>query len=181
MATQATTGTTSTSPSTEFPDPLDNLEDLDETAFLPTSTGQPGGVAGTFEDAFPKLGPVGGVRQRVVDLSQTLKGAPFAFGGEDPDGGFDGPGFTRYVLGQIGVHLPKFPHEQAQHGKQVPIANANPGDLVSWDANPRNGGAPHVAIYLGDNHIIEAPKPGMGVRVRELAPDEGAVGVSLDY
>jgi cell wall-associated NlpC family hydrolase len=178
VETQPTTGTTSTSPST---DPTDLPPPLDETAFLPLSNGQAGGVAGTFEDEFPNLGPVGGVRQRVVDVSQGLKGIPFVFGGDDPDHGFDAPGFTRYVLKQAGLHLPRFQHEQAQHGKQVPVEQAKPGDLVAWETSPRNGGSPHVAVYLGDNQIIEAPKPGMGVRVRELAPDEGAVGVSLDY
>lgn len=154
---------------------------MDETNFLPLSNGQPGGVAGTFEEMFPHAGPVGGVRQRVVDVSQGLKGIPFAFGGDDPEKGFDSPGFTRYVLKQAGIELPRFQHEQSAYGKQVPVEKANPGDLVAWQASKRNGGAPHVAIYLGDNHIIEAPRPGMGVRVRELEPDEGAVGVQLNY
>lgn len=138
-------------------------------------------MAGTFEDAFPHQGPVGGTRQRVIDLSHSLKGVDHTFGGSDPDVGFDAPGFTKYVLRQIGVNLPGLPHQQAEHGKQVPIEQAKPGDLVFWASSPRNSGAPHVAIHLGDNQIIEAPKPGMGVRVRELAPDEGAVGISLNY
>lgn len=177
METQRTTETTSTSPSTEFVDP----PDFDETAFLPLSNGQPGGVAGTFEDEFPKTGLRGGTRQRVVDISSTLKGTPHAFDGDNPDVGFDGPGFTRFLLKQVGIELPRFAEEQAAYGKQVPIERAQAGDLVAWESSPRNGGAPHVALYLGDNHIIEAPKPEMGVRVRELAPDEGAVGVSLNY
>lgn len=180
MGTQPTTRTTSTSPSTEA-EPEPEGFDFDESAFLPLSTGEAGGVAGTFEDMFPNMGPVGGVRQRVVDVSQTLKGIPFAFGGDDPDKGFDAPGFTRYVMKQAGMELPRFQHEQATHGKQVPVEKAQPGDLIAWESSPRNSGSPHVAVYLGDNQIIEAPKPGMGVRVRELAPDEGAVGVSLDY
>lgn len=154
---------------------------MDSSNFLPLSNGQPGGVAGTFEEMFPNTGPVGGVRQRVADVSQALKGIPFVFGGDDPEKGFDAPGFTRYVLKQAGIELPRYQHEQAAYGKQVPVEKARAGDLVAWQASPRNGGAPHVAIYLGDNHIIEAPRPGMGVRVRELAPDEGAVGVQLNY
>lgn len=176
METQQTTSTMSTSPSTE-PRP----RDFDHTDFLPPSTGEAGGVVGSFEDVFPHQGPVGGTRQRVLDVSNSLKGIPHTFGGADPDDGFDAPGFTRYVLKQIGVQLPRFPHEQAEHGKTVPVEQAKPGDLVFWESSPRNSGSPHVAISLGDNQIIEAPKPGMGVRVRELAPDEGAVGVSLNY
>lgn len=177
METQPTTRTTSTSPSTEFAEP----PDFDETAFLPASTGEPGGVAGTFEDVFPKNGIAGGTRQRVVDIANTLRGTPHTFGGDTPDVGFDGPGFTRFLLKQVGVELPRFAEEQASHGKQVPLEQAAPGDLVAWESSPRNDGAPHVALYVGQGHIIEAPKPGMGVRVREVAPDEGAVGVSLNY
>lgn len=177
METQQTTRTTSTSPSTEFQDP----PDFDETAFLPSSTGEAGGVAGSFEDEFPNVGLQGGVRQRAVDLAHNLKGTPFAFGGDDPDNGLDGPGLTRHVMKQIGIELPRFAEEQAEYGKRVPLEQAQAGDLVAWDSSPRNGGAPHVAIYAGGNQIIEAPKPGMGVRVRELAPDEGAVGISLNY
>lgn len=154
---------------------------MDETNFLPLSNGEAGGVAGTFEEMFPNTGPVGGVRQRVADVSQSLKGIPFAFGGDDPEKGFDAPGFTRYVMKQAGIELPRFQHDQAAYGKQVPVEKAQAGDLVAWQASRRNGGAPHVAIYLGDNQVIEAPRPGMGVRVRELDPDEGAVGVQLNY
>lgn len=180
-ATPQTTATTSTSPSTEPEVDFLNVQPFDETAFLPLSNGEAGGVAGTFEDEFPNTGLQGGPRQRVVDVAHALKGTAFAFGGDDPDNGFDGPGFTRHVLKQIGVELPRFAEEQAEYGEQIPLEHAQAGDLVAWDSSPRNGGAPHVAIYAGANQIIEAPKPGMGVRVRELAPDEGAVGISLNY
>lgn len=179
--TQPTTGTMSTSPSTDPANAAVDVPDMDETQFLPLSTGEAGGVAGTFEDEFPKTGIHGGPRQRAVDVSHALKGTPFVFGGQDPDQGFDAAGFTKYVMKQAGIELPAFAHDQAAYGVQVPLEHAQAGDLVSWEANPRNGGAPHVAVYLGSNHIIEAPKPGMGVRVREVAPDEGAVGISLNY
>lgn len=155
--------------------------DFDETAFLPLSTGEKGGVAGTFEDEFPKTGLAGGTRQRVVDIANTLKGTAHAFGGDNPDVGFDGPGFTRFLLKQVGIELPRFAEEQAAYGEPIPLEHAQSGDLVAWESSPRNGGAPHVALYLGNGHIIEAPKPDMGVRIRELAPDEGAVGISLNY
>lgn len=183
MEQQPTTSTTSTSPTTEQTEELypEDYPDLDESAFLPRSTGLPGGVAGTFEDVFPNTGPVGGVRQRAVDIGQALKGIPFRHGGEDPDAGFDGPGFTHYVMNQLGVPLPKEIHDQVAFGEQVPVEQLQQGDLVAWQNSRRAGGGPHVAIYLGDGQILEAPRPGMGVRVRELDPEEGAVGVALDY
>lgn len=178
--TPQTTSTTFTSPSTEGGSEFLDPPDFDESEFLPLSTGEAGGVAGTFEDMFPNTGPRGGTRQRAVDVSKSLKGIPFAFGGDDPDRGFDAPGFTRFVLQQAGVELPRFAEEQAEYGEPIPLEHAQSGDLVFWESSRRNGGAPHVAVYLGNGQIIEAPKPGMGVRVRELAPDEGAVGISLN-
>lgn len=164
-----------------FEVPLEDFPDLDETAFLPASTGEAGGVAGSFEVMFPNNGPIGGQRQRVADVGKALKGVPFMFGGDDPENGFDGPGLTRYVMKQIGVELPKHVPQQASYGQPVPVEQAQKGDLIAWQAAPRSGGVPHVAIYLGDGRVIEAPRPGMGVRVRELSPDEGAYGVQLNY
>lgn len=52
---------------------------------------------------------------------------------------------------------------------------------MAWDNSSRNAGADHIAIYLGNNQIIEAPRPGKTVRVRNLGKNEGAWGVKMGW
>lgn len=135
----------------------------------------------TFEELFPKQGVVGGSRERVGQLARQLLGTPYVWGGTDPDNGLDCSGFVQYVLRQVGVSLPRISAAQAQAGARTDLGSLQAGDLVAWDNSSRNNGADHIAIYLGNGQIIEAPRPGMGVRIRTVDDDEGAWGVSLNY
>jgi len=62
-------------------------------------------------------------------------------------------------------------------GKRVGLDKLQVGDLVAWDNSSRNRGADHIAIWLGDGRIIEAPRPGLSVRIRELGDDDLKDGV----
>lgn len=135
----------------------------------------------TFEELFPKQGTVGGSRERVGQLARQLLGTPYVWGGTDPDSGLDCSGFVQYVLRQVGVDLPRISAAQARAGARTSLSALQAGDLVAWDNSSRNSGADHIAIYLGNGQIIEAPRPGLGVRIRTLDDDEDAWGVSLSY
>lgn len=111
----------------------------------------------------------------VVDLAMTFQGVPYVWGGTDPNG-FDCSGLVQYVYAQMGIDLPRVSFQQAAATDRVSLDELRPGDLVFWDNSPRNNGADHVAIYMGQGKIIEAPRPGASVRVRDLRPDEGAWG-----
>lgn len=135
----------------------------------------------TFDELFPKQGTVGGSRERVGQLARQLLGTPYVWGGTDPDKGFDCSGFVQYVLRQVGFSLPRISADQARSGKISDLGQLNPGDLVGWNNSSRNNGADHIAIYLGNGQIVEAPRPGIGVRIRSLDTNEGAYGVALNY
>jgi cell wall-associated NlpC family hydrolase len=136
----------------------------------------------SFEDYFPKApGVNGGARARALQIAKGLLGTPYVWGGSNPDSGLDCSGFTQYVLGQVGVHLPRISAQQARYGARVGLNQLKPGDLVGWDNSARNNGADHIAIWLGNGQIIESPRPGLGVRIRSLDDNEGAWGVSLSY
>ena len=153
---------------------------IDEMEFLPSSTGEAGGVAGSFEDMFPK-GPTGSPRQRIVDIAKTMIGTPYEIGGDVPRQGLDGAGLVRQVYKQMGFKMPHLAAAQARAGRRIKLNELQPGDLVGWDHNPRNKGGAHIAIHIGDGQIIESPRPGLGVRIRSLDDDEGdAWGVRLE-
>lgn len=164
----------------------DKMPELDGTlSFLPTrSSGEDIADGSAFEDIFPKEpGIAGGARSRVVQLGQQLAraGIPYVWGGSNPDTGLDCSGLVQYVLRQVGVNLPRVSFQQANSGKRVALSSLRAGDLVAWDNSPRNNGADHIAIYLGNGLIVEAPKPGLSVRIRQLGSKEGAYGVALNY
>lgn len=120
-----------------------------------------------------------GWRKAVVENARSFLGTPYVWGGEGP-GGFDCSGLIQYVFGQVGINLPRVSYQQAAAGQQVGLKALRPGDLVGWDNSSRNNGADHIAIYIGNGQIIEAPRPGLSVRIRSLDSNEGAFGVRLN-
>jgi cell wall-associated NlpC family hydrolase len=102
--------------------------------------------------------------QDLISDAEKYLGTPYKWGGESlSEGGLDCSGLVLRSLTDLGVTgIPRTAKEQSSLGSPVSsLAQAQPGDLLVF-----NGGT-HIAIYLGDNRMIEAPKPG-GV-VRETA------------
>ena len=100
----------------------------------------------------------------IVQAALRYLGVPYVWGGDSPAGGFDCSGLTQYVYGLYGVYIPHFAAYQQVMGIEVPISAAQPGDLVFF-GNP----AYHVAIYMGDGMIVEAPRTGDVVRITPLS------------
>jgi cell wall-associated NlpC family hydrolase len=85
------------------------------------------------------------------------------WGGNSPSQGFDCSGLVKYVMKDLGVSMPRVARDQAKMGTEVAsLAQARPGDLLGM----RNGS--HIAVYLGDNKILHAPRPGENVSIRSL-------------
>lgn len=126
----------------------------------------------------PRKG-VNGWRAAVLEIGRKYVGTPYKWGGTDPSG-FDCSGLLQYVYSKAGIDLPRVSFQQANYGKKVGLSNLRPGDLVAWDNSSRNNGADHIAMYLGNGRILEAPAPGKRVRIRKLDHNEGAWGVRID-
>ena len=121
---------------------------------------------------------VDGWRKGVVEMARRYIGTPYVWGGTSPNG-FDCSGLIQYVFQEMGIGLPRVSFQQARSGQRVALNALEPGDLVAWDNSSRNNGADHIALYVGNGQIIEAPRPGLTVRVRSLGRDEGAWGVRM--
>ncbi len=97
-------------------------------------------------------------------------GIPYVWGGTDPATGLDCSGFTQHLMRKFGVELPRVSADQLRMGTPVSdLASAQPGDLLGWDTGPRNDGVDHVAVYLGNGMMAEAP--GTGGRVQIVPVD----------
>lgn len=87
--------------------------------------------------------------QRVADLALAQVGAPFVFGGANPEG-FDASGLLLYVYGEFGASLPRTVAEQYAVGSAVTRANLRPGDIVLF----ASGSARWTAIFVGNNEVV---------------------------
>lgn len=110
--------------------------------------------------------------EAVIARAQSMIGTPYVWGGGDANGpttgvdggtvtGFDCSGLVLYAFAAAGVALPHYTGYQYQRGTHVPASEARRGDLLFWGP----GGNQHVAIYLGDGTMIEAPRSGQNVRI----------------
>ncbi|WP_029900588.1 NlpC/P60 family protein [Nocardia brasiliensis] len=119
--------------------------------------------------------------ETVVDRAMSQLGVIYSWGGGDANGptlgirdggvadsfgdynkvGFDCSGLMIYAFAGIGVSLPHYSGYQYNAGTRVPVAERARGDMLFWGPN----GSEHVALYLGDGQMVEAPQSGEVVRV----------------
>lgn len=122
---------------------------------------------------------VNGWRKAVISYAREALGTPYVWGGTNLGSGVDCSGLIQAIFSKAGYDLPRISFQQANYGKHVGIDALRPGDLVAWDNSSRNSGADHIALYIGNGQIIEAPRTGLSVRIRDIGSDEGAYGVHL--
>ncbi|KRA31153.1 MULTISPECIES: transglycosylase SLT domain-containing protein [unclassified Nocardioides] len=105
----------------------------------------------------------------VVAEAKKYVGLPYVWGGTNPEKGMDCSGLVQVVYRNLGYDLPRVSNQQAQAGRPVAsMAEAQPGDLIAWDNSSRNNGVDHIAIYIGDGKMIEAPRTGLDIRVVDV-------------
>ncbi|MFE0514941.1 NlpC/P60 family protein [Streptomyces sp. NPDC058964] len=93
-----------------------------------------------------------------VAAARSALGRPYVWGANGPSG-FDCSGLMQWSYAHAGVHLPRTSQEQRYAGRQIPLSQARPGDLVVYRSD-----ASHVAMYVGNGRVIHAPYPGAPVR-----------------
>lgn len=122
-----------------------------------------------------------GKRALVIKYAEEALDKPYKWGAIGPNA-FDCSGLLYMAFKKAGIDMPRVSMAQARRGKRVAISQLQAGDLVAWENNPRQSGADHIAIYLGNGKVLEAAHAGTNVRIRELkASETNAWGVHLDY
>jgi cell wall-associated NlpC family hydrolase len=125
----------------------------------------------------------GGSVGDVIDRAMSQLGVRYSWGGGDADGptlgirdggiadsygdyrnsGFDCSGLMIYAFApEIGYSLPHYSGSQYDSGVKVPLSRKQPGDMLFWATDGR---IHHVALYIGDGQMIEAPYSGGEVRI----------------
>lgn len=105
--------------------------------------------------------PSSGAAAAVEEAKRQL-GKPYEWGGSGPDT-FDCSGLTSWAWRAGGKSLPHSSQSQYSATSRVALADIQPGDLLFY-GNPIH----HVAIYVGDGQMIEAPETGKNVRYASI-------------
>ncbi|WP_405531819.1 NlpC/P60 family protein [Streptomyces avidinii] len=106
----------------------------------------------------PSFGPSSGRAATAVMAARAAVGKPYVWGSTGPSG-FDCSGLMVWSYRQAGVSLPRTSQAQRHAGRQVPLSQARPGDLVTYRSD-----ASHVGMYVGNGQVVHAPYPGARVR-----------------
>ncbi|MFJ2928833.1 NlpC/P60 family protein [Streptomyces massasporeus] len=109
--------------------------------------------------------------RRAVRYAVRQLGKPYEWGAEGP-GTYDCSGLTSQAWAEAGTPIPRTSQEQWKRLERIPLDELRPGDLVVYFPK-----ATHVALYLGDGMVVQAPRPGAKVKVSPIAanPVLGAV------
>lgn len=96
--------------------------------------------------------------EKTLAFARAQIGKPYVWGATGP-GSYDCSGLTQAAWKAAGVSLPRTTYDQVNAGTTVPLADAQPGDLIFFYDD-----ISHVGIYIGNGMMIHAPKPGAYVR-----------------
>ncbi|MBW8701417.1 putative endopeptidase [Streptomyces sp. MBT84] len=124
-----------------------------------------GGSSGSSTTA-----PTNGTKaEKALAYARAQVGKPYVWGATGPDS-YDCSGLTQAAWKAAGVSLPRTTYDQVDAGTTVPLADAQPGDLIFFYDD-----ISHVGIYIGDGMMIHAPKPGAYVREESIYYDGSSI------
>ncbi|WP_460682965.1 C40 family peptidase [Modestobacter lapidis] len=125
----------------------------------------------------PAGAPSASAAQTAIDAARSQIGALYSWGGGGSNGpsygippdtavfGFDCSGLVQYAYAKAGIAVGGTSRDQwwLNRNKQVSADDLQPGDLMFWGSGSAYTTIYHVSIYIGNNQMIEAPKPGSRV------------------
>jgi cell wall-associated NlpC family hydrolase len=112
---------------------------------------------------------------RAIATARTALGTPYQWGGDcrppfdsGRNNGCDCSSLVKYAWASAGVNLPRVTYDQVRFGTPVQsIEQLVPDDLlfsVGAATHPE-----HVGMYIGNGEVIEAPRPGVDVRIKPIS------------
>jgi len=124
--------------------------------------------------------PSSSAAQTAISAARSQLGVAYSWGGGGSNGpsygiapdsqvfGFDCSGLTQYAYARAGIAIGGTSRDQwwLNRNKRVSVADLQPGDLLFWGSDRGDYmSITHVAIYIGNGQMIEAPDRGKDVTV----------------
>ncbi|WP_434085871.1 NlpC/P60 family peptidoglycan endopeptidase RipA [Mycolicibacterium rufum] len=138
---------------------------LQSIGLLPTPTGITNGAIPVAN------GPQ--ATEYVIKRGMSQLGVPYSWGGGNASGpsrgidsgagtvGFDCSGLMLYMFAGVGIKLDHYSGSQYNAGRKVPSSQMRRGDMIFYGPNASQ----HVAMYLGNGQMLEAPYTGSVVKI----------------
>ena len=106
--------------------------------------------------------------EAAVAWAKTQLGLPYGWGATGP-GAYDCSGLVMRAWQYAGVSLNRTTMDQYRQVKKISYDSLRVGDLIfwGWDANNPDS-VTHVALWLGNGQILEAPRTGLDVRITSM-------------
>ena len=112
------------------------------------------------------------VAGRAMQFALGEVGKPYVWGATGPLS-YDCSGLMLRAYESAGVTLPRVSRQQYWAGAQLPVRQAQPGDLLFWAYDTSNPDSiHHVAMYLGNGQMVEAANQTVPLRQRAVSFDE---------
>jgi cell wall-associated NlpC family hydrolase/uncharacterized protein YraI len=104
------------------------------------------------------------LQREIVAYALKFVGNPYVWGGESLTQGADCSGFVKAIYEDLGYYLPRVSRDQADSaGRRVDISDRQPGDLMFYTNS--SGEVNHVAMYIGNDQIVQAANSRQGIIV----------------
>lgn len=152
---------------TTTPEPAPSPSETSQPAPAPEPEPEPAPAPTPEPDPEPEPDPTpapSGGADVAIAKAYTFIGVDYVWGGESYSG-VDCSGLAMLSWAAAGVSLTHSSRAQYWEGTHVSLDSAQPGDLIFWSSDGSAGSIYHVAIYLGNDQMIEAPTFGVPVRV----------------
>jgi cell wall-associated NlpC family hydrolase len=112
------------------------------------------------------------VAGRAIQYALGEIGKPYVWGATGP-GAYDCSGLMLRAYESAGITLPRVARQQYWAGAQLPVRQAQPGDLLFWGYDTSNPDSiHHVAMYLGNGRMVEAANQTVPLRQRAVSFNE---------
>jgi peptidoglycan DL-endopeptidase CwlO len=99
---------------------------------------------------------------KAIAFAKAQLGKPYVWGATGPNS-FDCSGLTQAAWAAAGVTLPRTTWDQVKVGTRVSVSDMEPGDLVFYYSD-----ISHVAMYIGNGQMIQAPHTGAVVDIQPV-------------
>jgi cell wall-associated NlpC family hydrolase len=113
------------------------------------------GAGGTTTDTY--TGPTNTQAEKAVAFAYAQLGKPYQWGATGP-GSYDCSGLAQAAWASAGVTIPRDTYQQWAALPHIATSAIQLGDLLYYD------GVGHVAMYVGNGYVIDAPQTGSVVQ-----------------
>lgn len=99
---------------------------------------------------------------KAIAFARAQLGKPYVWGATGPNS-YDCSGLTQAAWAAAGITLPRTTWQQVDVGTRVSVDDLEPGDLIFYYSD-----ISHVAMYIGNGEMIQAPHTGAYVDIQPI-------------